>query len=72
MHCRARLLIVSAFLVGCTTVPTPPAVEPLELVQREYVQVPAELVKRCQWPKAWPKRRVLESNRIREIGRAHV
>lgn len=63
MFDRARLLILAALLAGCTSMPS--RVQTVTLPVRQYVPVPAELLKRCNWPRDWPKRRVLESNRIR-------
>lgn len=66
MQRRSKQLIAAlalALLAGCAKEgdikPGPP------LPVRQYVKVPPELTKRCEWPKNWPKRRVLESNAVR-------
>lgn len=56
------LAVVLMALGGCAAAQPAPQ---LPEIRREYVPVPAELVKRCPWPKNLPKRRVLESNAAR-------
>ncbi len=70
MRNRAGQLIILAAVLVLTGCPgnvrtPPPKAEVVELPVRQYVDVPAELLKRCEWPKDWPKRKVLESNRLR-------
>lgn len=62
------LLPIAAGWTGCERKPTPPVVTKVETIPlpvRQIIDVDPELLKRCEWPKDWPKRRVLESNRIR-------
>lgn len=67
MRRRAGQLIpLVMLLAGCHAVKeAPPRVKLVEVPVRQYVNVPPALLARCEWPKDWPKRRVLESNAIR-------
>lgn len=66
MRSRVGLLILFPALAGCPLVKdAAPAVQLVEVPVRQYVNVPPELLKRCDWPKKAKLADVIEVARKR-------
>lgn len=66
-HALRLLTLLLPLLAGCPLQarPTPPKIEVVKLPVRQYVPVPPELRKRCDWPKRAPLKDVVEVSRQR-------
>lgn len=66
MRSRVGLLILLPTLAGCPMVKDKhPVVKLVEVPVRQYVAIPPELLKRCDWPKKAPLHDVIEVARKR-------